>query len=71
MFEHLGKFKTCGKDACIVNDTIYSFGEEDDNQTVEVYRIDSKEFDILWENKSGDGMLMHQGAGCFSLPKYF
>uniref|UniRef100_A0A1B6EGB5 BTB domain-containing protein n=4 Tax=Clastoptera arizonana TaxID=38151 RepID=A0A1B6EGB5_9HEMI len=69
VIEHLGKFKACGKDACIINNLIYAFGEEDDHQIVEVYDIDNREFRMLWKSKS-EFIVINQGYGCFALPKY-
>lgn len=68
--EYLGKFKTSGMNACIINDTIFTFGEEDGIRTVEEYKISSKEFAVLWEEEEEGIINLNQGAGCFALPKY-
>lgn len=68
--EHLGKFKTSCMNACINNDIIFTFGEEDGIRTVEEYNISSKEFSVLWEEDKEDIINLNQGAGCFALAKY-
>lgn len=71
--EYLGKFKTSCMNACIIDDIIFTFGEEDGIRTVEEYKILSKEFAVLWEEEE-EGIIMgrhlNQGTGCFALPKY-
>ncbi|XP_054261491.1 kelch repeat and BTB domain-containing protein 3-like isoform X2 [Macrosteles quadrilineatus] len=72
----LGEFKTPGNNACLVNKTIYSFGEEDGVQSVEEYSIKKRTFTTLWHHKRADEdepsvFCLNQAAGCFSFPKYY
>jgi phosphoribosylcarboxyaminoimidazole (NCAIR) mutase len=72
----LGQFKIPGNNACLVNKSIYSFGEEDSEQSVEEYNIKKNSFTMLWQHKRRDedecsAFCLNQAAGCFPLPKYY
>lgn len=56
--------------ACIIDDIIFTFGEEDGIRTVEEYKILSKEFAVLWEEEEEGIINLNQGTGCFAIPKY-
>lgn len=69
--DHLGRFKLEGKNACVINDSIYHFGcdQHDDTCNLEEYNINTKSFKVLWE--SGDaGIRLDNANGCFQLPSY-
>ncbi|XP_075222936.1 kelch repeat and BTB domain-containing protein 8-like [Lycorma delicatula] len=71
IMEHLGKFQLEGKNACIVNDSIYHFGcdQHDDKCNIEEYNIKTSEFNVLWETKSTE-LRLDNANGCFFLPNY-
>lgn len=71
----LGQFKVPGKNACLVNNSIFSFGEEDEVQSVEEYSLIRKTFTTLClydpEDENPPNFCLKQAAGCFPLPKYY
>lgn len=74
--KELGQFKIAASNACLVNKSIFSFGEEDDVQTVEEYNIKRKKFTTLSyktrdELSESAAYCLNQAAGCFPLPKYY
>lgn len=74
--KYLGQFRIPGNNACLVNKSIYSFGEEDGTQAIEEFCLTRQTFTTLWFHKREEeeetaAFCLNQSSGCFPLPKYY